>query len=99
MKNNLKRMAITVLVGVIATVSATAKENYVAYLFTYFTGNAPEKEQICYAERMRNGIPLNISTVAEMKSIAEELEMDVVAYLGDVDVSQARLFSYEKKRE
>ena len=49
MKNNLKRMAITVLVGVIATVSATAKENYVAYLFTYFTGNAPEKEQICYA--------------------------------------------------
>ena len=58
-----------------------------------------EKEQICYAERMRNGIPLNISTVAEMKSIAEELGMDVTAYLGEVDVSQARLFSYEKKRE
>ena len=27
---------------------ANAQEK-VAYLFTYFTGNEPEKEQICYA--------------------------------------------------
>ncbi len=26
-----------------------AKPNYAAYLFTYFTGNAPQQEQICYA--------------------------------------------------
>ena len=29
-----------------ATLQAKKK---VAYLFTYFTGNAPEQEQICYA--------------------------------------------------
>ena len=28
---------------------AASKNNYAAYLFTYFTGNAPEHEQICYA--------------------------------------------------
>lgn len=29
--------------------TATGEENYVAYLFTYFTGNRVENEQICFA--------------------------------------------------
>ncbi|MBQ8969364.1 MAG: glycoside hydrolase family 43 protein [Bacteroidaceae bacterium] len=49
MKNVFKRLACVAVFGAIASVSALAKPNYVAYLFTYFTGNAPEKEQICYA--------------------------------------------------
>ncbi len=37
------------------------QESYVAYLFTYFTGNAPEQEQICYAlsDDGYNYTPLN----------------------------------------
>ena len=33
----------------VTAMSTEAEENYVAYLFTYFTGNAIEQEQICYA--------------------------------------------------
>ena len=41
--------------------SAIAKPKTTAYLFTYFTGNAPEQEQICYAisEDGWNYTPLN----------------------------------------
>ena len=41
--------------------SAQQAEPNVAYLFTYFTGNAPEEEQICYAlsEDGYNYTPLN----------------------------------------
>ena len=49
MKNNLRRTALVALIGMMVAMNATAKNDYVAYLFTYFTGNAPEKEQICYA--------------------------------------------------
>ena len=49
MKTNIKRLALVATFGVFSAVTALAKSNYVAYLFTYFTGNAPEKEQICYA--------------------------------------------------
>ena len=49
MKSELKRLFLTTAFGFIATVSVLAKNDYVAYLFTYFTGNAPEQEQICYA--------------------------------------------------
>lgn len=44
----------------IATTVMTAQEK-VAYLFTYFTGNEPEKEQICYAisDDGYNWTPLN----------------------------------------
>ena len=36
-------------------------EEMVSYLFTYFTGNAPEEEQICYAlsDDGYNFTPLN----------------------------------------
>ena len=38
-----------------------AQTDKVAYLFTYFTGNEPEKEQICYAlsDDGYNWTPLN----------------------------------------
>ena len=49
MKTNIKRLALVAVFGAFSVVSALAKPNYVAYLFTYFTGNAPEQEQICYA--------------------------------------------------
>ncbi len=49
MKTNIKRLACVAVFGAFSVVSALAKPNYVAYLFTYFTGNAPENEQICYA--------------------------------------------------
>ena len=48
MKNVFKRVSCIAVLGATALM-ASAKDNYVAYLFTYFTGNAPEKEQICYA--------------------------------------------------
>jgi len=49
MKTDIKRLALVAAFGVSSAVTALAKPNYVAYLFTYFTGNAPEQEQICYA--------------------------------------------------
>lgn len=52
MKNrNLQLLLLTLLLGAL-TVPVTAlqaKPKAVAYLFTYFTGNSPEQEQICYA--------------------------------------------------
>ncbi len=45
----MKQKLFTMVLSLILSVSASAKSNYTAYLFTYFTGNAPEKEQICYA--------------------------------------------------
>ena len=35
--------------AMVAVCTAQPNEKKVAYLFTYFTGNAPDKEQICYA--------------------------------------------------
>lgn len=66
MKNLLTRTACTCALSFIVSMSALAKPDYVAYLFTYFTGNAPEKEQICYAlssdgwnyTPMNNGLPV-----------------------------------------
>ncbi len=44
-----------------ATQNAPESDEKVAYLFTYFTGNAPEEEQICYAlsDDGYNFTPLN----------------------------------------
>lgn len=56
------RQFLTALVYVCMSAMTTqAKNNYVAYLFTYFTGNAIEQEQICYALSNDgwNYIPLN----------------------------------------
>ena len=47
--------------GILATPATVMAQKKVAYLFTYFTGNAPEKEQICYAisQDGYNYTPLN----------------------------------------
>lgn len=57
-----------------------------------------EKEILSYEDKKKNGLELNVTTVAEMVEICNLLGMDSVAYLGDVDVSEARLFNYEKKK-
>lgn len=38
-----------VCAGTFASTTTLQAKKKVAYLFTYFTGNAPEQEQICYA--------------------------------------------------
>lgn len=54
-----------------------------------------EQEILAYADRMKNGIDVNINTVAEMKDLCDYLGMDSVAYLGDVDFSAAKQSSYK----
>lgn len=57
-----------------------AKNPYVAYLFTYFTGNAPQQEQICYAlsqdgwnyTPLNGGLPVIASdTIALKKAVRD----------------------------
>ncbi len=54
-----------------------------------------EKEVFAYADRMKNGIQVNINTVAEMKNLCDYLQMDSVKYLGEVDFSSAKQSSYK----
>lgn len=54
-----------------------------------------EKEILAYADRKKNGIDVNINTVAEMKNLCDYLGMDSVKYLGDVDFSGAKQSSYK----
>lgn len=51
MRKNLKTVLGICLVcaGTFASTTTLQAKKKVAYLFTYFTGNAPEQEQICYA--------------------------------------------------
>ena len=49
MNNVMKKWGIALVMMWVTAMSTEAEENYVAYLFTYFTGNAIEQEQICYA--------------------------------------------------
>ena len=44
---------------------------------------------------MKNGINVNINTVAEMKNLCDYLGMDSVRYLGKVDFSAAKQSSYK----
>lgn len=53
-----------------------------------------EKEILAYEDRMKNGIEVNINTVAEMVAMCDYLGMDRTAYLGDVDISNAKQSSY-----
>lgn len=55
-----------------------------------------EKECVGYEKRMKEGIDVNISTVAEMINICNYLGMDSVEYLGDVDTSAAKESVYDK---
>ena len=58
-----KRFCLTLLLATTFSTALLAQNNEpkVAYLFTYFTGNAPEEEQICYAlsDDGYNYTPLN----------------------------------------
>ena len=55
-----------------------------------------EKEILSFEKRMREGIDVDVSTVAEMINICEYLGMDRVEYLGEIDVSAAKTGTYEK---
>ena len=58
----MKRKLMTLLATAVITAAyAQQQDEKVAYLFTYFTGNAPEEEQICYAlsDDGYNYTPLN----------------------------------------
>ncbi len=49
-----------------------------------------EKEALSYEKLKKEGIDVNISTVAEMMEMCSYLGMDTEEYLGKVDVSEAR---------
>ncbi|MCR5821227.1 MAG: glycoside hydrolase family 43 protein [Bacteroidaceae bacterium] len=55
------RILMLIAAIVMSATNIQAKKKMTAYLFTYFTGNAPEQEQICYAlsEDGWNYTPLN----------------------------------------
>ena len=55
------KTALCLASAIVLSASLQAKKKTTAYLFTYFTGNAPEQEQICYAisEDGWNYTPLN----------------------------------------
>ncbi len=55
-----------------------------------------EKEQLAYERNLRDGIDVDISTVAEMMNICTYLGMESTAYLGEVDVSEAKKGTYER---
>ena len=54
-----------------------------------------EKEALSYARLMKEGIEVNVSTVAEMVNICNALGMDSEAYLGKVDLSGAKASTYD----
>ena len=54
-----------------------------------------EKEIIAKADRMANGIDVNINTVAEMFDMCKYVGLDPVAYLGDVKFENATASSYK----
>ena len=54
-----------------------------------------EKEILALADRMKNGINVNINTVAEMKDLCDYLGMDSEKYLGKIDLSSAKQSSYK----
>ena len=59
----MKKLTTTILTCILSlqAMNMNAQTDKVAYLFTYFTGNAPEQEQICYAlsDDGYNWTPLN----------------------------------------
>lgn len=54
-----------------------------------------EKEIIAMKDRLENGIDVNINTVAEMIDFGNFVGMDTKAYLGDVDLDEAKESSYK----
>ena len=54
-----------------------------------------EKEIFAKADRLKNGINVNINTVAEMFDMCKYVGLDTVAYLGDVKFEKAADSSYK----
>lgn len=80
MRSNIKRLTCAAALSVAALFSAQAANKYVAYLFTYFTGNAVQEEQIRYAlstdgwnyTPMNDGNPIIASdTIALKKAVRD----------------------------
>ncbi len=76
----MKRLLTATLLCLTCASWALAKDNYVAYLFTYFTGNAIEDEQICYAlstdgwnyTPLNDGLPvIKSDTIALKKAVRD----------------------------
>ncbi len=55
-----------------------------------------EKEIISMKKMISEGIPVNISTVAEMIDLCNCVGLDSTKYLGNVDVSSAKVINYDK---
>lgn len=55
-----------------------------------------EKEFISYDKHMKDGLDVNISTVAEMINMCKFLGMDSKEYLGEVDTTGAKESTYDK---
>jgi len=55
-----------------------------------------EKEILAYRKNINEGIDVDISTVSEMINICNYLKMDSKYYFGDVDISAAKIGTYEK---
>ncbi len=55
-----------------------------------------EKEIISMDKMLKEGIPVNISTVAEMIDLCNNVGLDSTEYLGNVDVSTAKIINYDK---
>ncbi len=54
-----------------------------------------EKEIIAKADRLENGIDVNINTVAEMFDMCKYVGLNPTDYLGDVDLSKSQASSYK----
>ncbi len=54
-----------------------------------------EKEIIAMADRMKNGINVNINTIAEMFDMSRYVGLDPVQYLGDVKFEESTQSSYK----
>jgi LDH2 family malate/lactate/ureidoglycolate dehydrogenase len=55
-----------------------------------------EKEMLAKERNLKEGMEVDISTVAEMLNVCEYLGMDKEAYFRKVDVSSAKTGTYEK---
>ena len=53
-----------------------------------------EKEHFAFADRMQNGVEVNINTVAEMRNLADYLKMDTDSYLGEMNMEVEYESSY-----
>ncbi len=80
MKSGFVRFCVVALLCLLMAGTSLAKNKYEAYLFAYFTGNAMEQEQICYAlssdgwnyAPMNNGHPVILSdTIARKKAVRD----------------------------